>query len=118
MNNNYPNLKPCPFCGTEPEYKGHSYEMVISCPQCQQVKVSSSWYDGDLGLTEACWNTRHNPVKDWNLLNEYHNQVIKQDEVIKKLVEVIKYTLEWSVLEASSFDKCYEALALVEEIEK
>lgn len=52
-------LKPCPFCGGEPSAAsvgGLNY--IIFCSQCQQAKVDSNWYDGDLALTKASWNTR------------------------------------------------------------
>lgn len=54
-------LKSCPFCGTEPVYETDGgYEATIRCPQCRQAQVKASWYGGDLGLTEACWNKRIN----------------------------------------------------------
>jgi len=51
-------LKPCPFCGTQPEYTTEGQTAWIKCPQCHQSKICSNWYDGDLGLMEACWNKR------------------------------------------------------------
>lgn len=52
-------LKPCPFCGTKPGFVSDGgFNAVISCPKCRQAKVESRWYDGDLGVTEICWNTR------------------------------------------------------------
>lgn len=60
-------LKNCPFCDAKPIYETVPYEgnshvfndAVIRCPQCKQSIVKASWYGGDLGLTEACWNKRH-----------------------------------------------------------
>ena len=52
-------LKPCPFCGNKAEWKhsGISGRLYLRCSQCR-VGYDPQDYDGDLGTTEACWNTR------------------------------------------------------------
>lgn len=57
-------LEPCRFCGSDPHYVTKTQgtppfsrlSVCIECTKCNQDKVCSDQYDGDLGLTEASWN--------------------------------------------------------------
>jgi hypothetical protein len=50
-------LLPCPFCGNKPTIGGYP-DVEIKCTRCLQAVVKANWYNGDMGTTEACWNTR------------------------------------------------------------
>lgn len=50
-------LRNCPFCNAKPYYGGYP-DIQIRCDQCRQSLVKASWYQGDLGTMEACWNRR------------------------------------------------------------
>lgn len=57
-------LKPCPFCGTQPEIGslgGDNENWCIWCPSCIQATVETDVYRG-IETKEKCidlWNTRH-----------------------------------------------------------
>lgn len=52
-------LKPCPFCGGRATYENEVEKgpIWLRCAQCR-VGIDPQWYDGDLGVVEASWNTR------------------------------------------------------------
>lgn len=79
-------LLPCPFCGTRPVYKCETDSRPpfttrswIKCPQCRQAQVCSDWYSGDMGTTEASWNTRitHKEPEDMRtaLVERFHGRL-------------------------------------------
>ena len=50
-------LKDCPMCGNKAEWKHVRGVLYLRCSQCR-LGYDPQDYGGDLGTTEACWNTR------------------------------------------------------------
>lgn len=58
-------LKSCPMCGNKAEYKTVVGVLYLRCSQCL-LGYNTRDYGNDLGLTEACWDTRTEAAKLWN----------------------------------------------------
>jgi len=64
MNSDEMPLKPCPFCGSMPEYTHDQHgRSWLRCKRCF-IGIDPQWYGGDLGVTEASWNTRADTVPE------------------------------------------------------
>ena len=87
-------LLPCPFCGSKPQYEGGFPDTKLVCGQCKQVSIKTSWYGNDLGIVEACWNTRTpNAVYIKNKKYREVLEYILEHECDRELIELVKRVL-------------------------
>lgn len=58
-------LKDCPMCRNKAVFTSGTVSKPYPRLQCSQCRLGYDVYDygGDLGLVEACWNTRA-PIKE------------------------------------------------------
>ncbi|CAB4214060.1 hypothetical protein UFOVP1454_17 [uncultured Caudovirales phage] len=76
-------LLPCPFCGGKPEYEGGFPDTKLVCSKCDQVSIKTAWYGNDLGLVEACWNTRV-PFKELTATQQALDSSCQTNQVLVK----------------------------------
>jgi hypothetical protein len=57
-------LKPCPFCGGEPEQENYAIEAVVHCTNCLAMIRRIHAHDEDTGIPASAeaWNTRASQV--------------------------------------------------------